>query len=148
MRVRPRRWLAAATAFALVSTAGSLYFSLGLGLVPCDLCWYQRILMYPLVLVLGVAAIEERVGVYRTALPLAVGGIAIAAYHSYIQFAQASGPAICSVGSCSAVQWTAPVLGLTIPNLSLIGFTLITLSLVGMVRQAASAGSSTSPVSG
>ncbi|MFC7155507.1 disulfide bond formation protein B [Halomarina halobia] len=148
--MRPRRWLAAATAVAAVATAGSLYFSLGLGLVPCELCWYQRILMYPLVLILGMAAVEERAGVYRTALPLSVGGFGIAAYHSYVQLQAAAGPGFCSAagGSCAAIQWTAPVLGLTIPNLSLIAFALITLSLVGMVRQAASAGSSTSPVSG
>ncbi|QWC19763.1 disulfide bond formation protein B [Halorubrum sp. 2020YC2] len=46
-------WLSAATVVATVATAGSLWFSLGLGLTPCDLCWYQRIAMYPLTVVLG-----------------------------------------------------------------------------------------------
>ncbi|MFC6836431.1 disulfide bond formation protein B [Halomarina ordinaria] len=145
--MRTRIWLLAGTLFALTATAGSLFFSLGLGLYPCDLCWYQRILMYPLVPILGVAAYEERVGVYRTALPLAVAGLALATYHSYIQRAGTDG--FCSVGgSCATIQWTSPILDLTIPNLSLVGFALVTLTLVGMVRQAASAGSSTSPVSG
>ncbi len=52
--------MAALTVVAGVATAGSLYFSEVLGLVLCDLCWYQRILMYPLVVVLGVAAWENR----------------------------------------------------------------------------------------
>ncbi|MFC7138425.1 disulfide bond formation protein B [Halosimplex aquaticum] len=106
---------------AAVATAGSLYFSLGMGLVPCELCWYQRILMYPLVVVLGVALLERRVGVYRTVLPLSAGGAALAAYHSWLQLASGGR---CAFGGCAAVQLR--VVGLTIPNLSLIAFVLIT----------------------
>ncbi len=75
-RLAARPVLAAATLTALVSTAGSLYFSLGMGLVPCELCWCQRVLMYPLVVIFGVATWEEdRVGVFRTVLSLsALGG--------------------------------------------------------------------------
>lgn len=125
--VRPL--LAAATLVAAVATAGSLYLSLGLGLVPCHLCWYQRILMYPLVVVLGVAALEDRADVHRTALPLAVPGAGIAAYHSWLQV---SSGARCSLGGgCGAVQLR--VAGLTIPNLSLIAFLLVTLALAGTV---------------
>lgn len=119
----PRPALALATLVAGVATAGSLYLSLGLGLVPCELCWYQRILMYPLVVVLGVAAAERRPGVRRTALPLSVTGAGIAAYHSYLQVASVS----CGfAGDCAAVLWRAPVVGLTVPNLSLAAFLLVT----------------------
>lgn len=96
----PRRLLASATVVAGVATAGSLYLSLGLGLVPCELCWYQRVLMYPLVVVLGVAAAEGRPGAWRTVL------------------------------------WRAPVVGLTVPNLSLVGFVIVT----GLVAVAGLAG--------
>jgi disulfide bond formation protein DsbB len=133
-RVRPV--LAAATLVAGVATVGSLYFSLGLGLAPCDLCWYQRILMYPLVVILGVAALEDRAGVVYTALPLSVLGLAIAAYHTYIQIAPSAG-GTCSVGGgCSAILY--PMLGgvLTIPRLSLLAFLLITVGLVTLVRPA------------
>lgn len=117
-----RRLLWAGTLIAGVATAGSLWFSLGLGLVPCTLCWYQRILMYPLVVVLGVAAIEARPHVWRTVLPLSVIGAAIAGYHSWLQATTTS----CQLdGSCAAVQWQSPVLGLSIPNLSLIAFLLL-----------------------
>ena len=121
-----RAWLAAATLIAAVATAGSLYFSEVLGLLPCELCWYQRVLMYPLVVVIGVAALENRVGAYRTALPLSTAGIAVAAYHSYLQVAVES--TTCTVGGCGTVQYQ--VLGLTIPNLSLLAFLLISFVLV------------------
>ncbi|MFB6139726.1 MAG: disulfide bond formation protein B [Halosimplex sp.] len=106
---------------AVVATAGSLFLSLGLGLVPCELCWYQRVLMYPLVVVFGVALAEGRAGVYRTVLPLSVLGATVAAYHSWLQ--ATAGPQ-CSFGGCATVQLR--VLGLSIPNLSLLAFVLIT----------------------
>jgi len=121
--VDPRLPLALAALVAAAATAGSLYLSLGLGLVPCELCWYQRILMYPLVVVLGVAAAERRPGVRRTALPLSVLGTGVAAYHSALQATTTS----CGfAGECAAVLWRAPVVGLTVPNLSLVAFALVT----------------------
>lgn len=54
-----RLWLIAATIVASVATVWSLSLSLVLGLVPCELCWYQRILMHPLVVVIGIAVLEN-----------------------------------------------------------------------------------------
>ena len=117
--------LAVGALVACIATVGSLYFSEILGFIPCELCWYQRILMYPLVLVVGVAALEDRPSVYRTALPLSVMGVGLAAYHSYVQIAVES--TTCTVGGCGSIQYR--VLGLTIPNLSLVAFVLISLGL-------------------
>ena len=118
----PRLPLALAALVAATATVGSLYLSLGLGLVPCELCWYQRILMYPLVVILGVAAAERRAGVRRTVLPLSVLGAGLAAYHSYLQISTAS----CGfAGDCAAVLWRAPVVGLSVPNLSFAAFALV-----------------------
>jgi disulfide bond formation protein DsbB len=126
-RIDSRLPLVGGTLVAIVATAGSLYFSEVLGLIPCELCWFQRVLMYPLVLVVGVAALENRPGVYRTALPLSVAGIGIAAYHSWIQISGGSGT--CSIGGgCASVQYR--MLGLSIPNLSLVAFVLISLGLL------------------
>ena len=122
--------LAGGALVAVIATVGSLYFSEVMGLIPCELCWYQRILMYPLVLVVGVAALEDRLGVYRTALPLSVAGTAVAAYHSYVQVAVES--TTCTVGGCGSVQFR--LLGLTIPNLSLVAFVLISLALLAAFR--------------
>lgn len=142
-----RMFLVAGALIAAIATAGSLYFSLGMGLFPCELCWYQRILMYPLVVILGVAAYENRIAIYRTALPLSVLGGGIAAYHSYLQLSPAT---TCSFsGGCGSIQWQIKEVGLTIPNLSLIAFVLvILLVLCGVRYSVASAGSTTSPVSG
>ena len=145
-RLSARAWLAGGAFVALVATVGSLTFSVGLGYIPCDLCWYQRILMYPLVVVLGVAAYEDRPGVYRTVAPLAVGGGIIAAYHSIIQ---RTGEGVCSFGGgCAAIQWQTPALGLSIPNLSLLAFVLVLGTLVGALRQSSATASTAASVSG
>lgn len=123
-----RALVAAGAVVAGVATVGSLYLSLGMGLVPCELCWYQRILMYPLVVVLGVAAVDGR-SPHRIALPLAVPGAALAAYHSVLQVTSTA----CGLGGggCAAVQFRLPLLGLTVPNLSLVAFLLVSGLVVG-----------------
>lgn len=121
-----REWLALGTLVASVATVGSLYFSEVLGLIPCELCWYQRIFMYPLVPVLGIAAIENRPEVYRTALALAIPGAGIAAYHSAIQ---RLGEGSCSIGSgCTTIQYE--LLGLSIPNMALLAFVLVSVAVL------------------
>lgn len=130
-----RPWIAFALVVAVVSTLGSLHYSIGalvpgLGwtLVPCRLCWYQRILMYPSVVILTYALLTDKSDVYLAVLPLSgLGGI-IAAYHSWLQLQ----PTVtCSLGTCGIVQFR--FLGvLTIPNQALLGFVLITLSMVGL----------------
>jgi disulfide bond formation protein DsbB len=133
---RARPVLAATLAAATLATAGSLYFSLGLGLTPCRLCWYQRILMYPLVVVLGVALLDDDPSAWRTVLPLSTLGLAVAAYHVLLQVgAVGSGTGTCGVGGgCSSVVY--PMLGglLTIPRLSLVGFLLVTAGGVALTR--------------
>jgi disulfide bond formation protein DsbB len=119
-----RPLLAACTLVAVVATLGSLYFSEVAGYFPCELCWYQRILMYPLVPVLGVAAYENRAGVWKSTLPLSVLGIGVAAHHTRIQLTPS---ATCSVGGCGSIQWQAGIF--TIPRLSLVAFLLITAGL-------------------
>jgi disulfide bond formation protein DsbB len=121
-----RTLLAACAAVATVATAGSLYFSEVMGLYPCDLCWIQRIGMYPLVVVLAVGASEERIEVWRTALPLSVGGGLVSAYHSAVQLTPST---TCSAGGCGAVQFELFGL-LSIPNLALVAFTMISVGLV------------------
>ncbi|WP_338727795.1 disulfide bond formation protein B [Haladaptatus sp. DJG-WS-42] len=133
----PKHLLAAATAVATIATLGSLYLSLGLGLIPCELCWYQRILMYPLVVILGVSTLESRVEAFKMVLPLSVLGLGVAAYHSYIQLVP-DFTAGCSFGpgatGCTSVQFKVAVF--TVPNLSLIAFILITgLVAVAAVRR-------------
>ncbi|HEX2047961.1 MAG TPA: disulfide bond formation protein B [Acidimicrobiales bacterium] len=70
---------------ALVATLGSLYLSEVANFVPCRLCWYQRIAMYPLVPVLAVAVRRHDYGARFYALPLAAIGGGIAAYHVLVE---------------------------------------------------------------
>jgi len=74
-------WIVAAT-----STFGSLYFSEIENLAPCKLCWYQRIAMYPLAVILLVGALRKDQGVRHYALPLAVIGLGISVYHYLIEW--------------------------------------------------------------
>lgn len=70
---------------ALTATAGSLYYSIGAHYAPCELCWYQRICLYPLSVILLVGAARKDRAVAWYALPLAVIGAVIAAYHTQLQ---------------------------------------------------------------
>ena len=124
--------LALCTVVSTIATGGSLYLSEFMRLDPCELCWVQRIAMYPLVVVLGVALYEHRSEVWRTALPLSAGGGVVAAYHSYLQWRPTTS---CSLsGNCGTIQYELFGL-LSIPNLSLIAFTLISIGLVILTRR-------------
>lgn len=115
---------------AIFAMGGSLYFSEVLGLVPCVLCWYQRILMYPLVILLGVATYRQEKQIIYYVLPMSVIGVLISLYHILIQ----NFPSLASEATCQAgVPCTVDNLHLfgfiTIPILSFTAFVLITFSL-------------------
>ena len=78
--------LAGAFVVAVLATAGSLYFSEVAQFKPCRLCWYQRIAMYPLVVILGIAAWRGDPGVRRYAAPLAAIGAVISTYHYLLEW--------------------------------------------------------------
>ena len=84
MTIEPQRMAAlyAAWVVALAATLGALFIGEVLGQAPCVLCWYQRIAMFPLALILGVAAFVGDGGVRRYALPLALLGGTVALWHS------------------------------------------------------------------
>ena len=124
MRPTLRQSLFGGTLIATIATLGSLYYSLGMGLYPCELCWYQRILMYPLVVILGVAAYHNRAEVVWTAAPFVAIGWLIAAYHSYVQRFPGDGLSACAGVSCEAIMYE--LFGVfSIPNQALIAFTLL-----------------------
>jgi len=74
MQIIRQYYLYLAWLVAVIATLGSLYFSEVRGFIPCELCWYQRILMYPLAVILGVAAFVEDDKCKRYVLPLSVLG--------------------------------------------------------------------------
>ncbi len=114
----------------LSGAIGSLYFSEVLLYPPCALCWYQRIFLYPLVVIFGVALWSGDLNYKRYALPLAVLGFAIAGYHNLLYYgfiSEALTP--CTQGvSCSSKQ--LELFGfVTIPMLSLVGFSAVLFTL-------------------
>lgn len=111
---------------AAISTFGSLFFSEVMKYPPCILCWYQRIFMYPLVIILFLGLFPLDKNVLKFSLPLAGLGWVIAIYHNllYYRFLPESlAPCVQGI-SCTTVQvsWFGFI---TIPLLSLLGFTLI-----------------------
>ena len=69
---------------ALVSTLGSLFFSEVMGLVPCVLCWYQRILIFPLSLILLLGLFPLDKSIIKYSLPFAVLGLLFTVYHLFL----------------------------------------------------------------
>ena len=129
------------TAWAASFTAmlGSLYFSEIAGYEPCELCWYQRILMYPLVLILGIAVARKdtKAAVYSLAMS-GIGGL-ISLYHYGIQkinFLSDTAPA-CGRVPCTGmyINWFGFV---TIPFLAFLAFAIIFItSLIILKRKGA-----------
>ncbi len=127
--------LFAAWLLAAAASLGSLFFSEVMDLPPCSLCWYQRIFMYSLVVVLGVGFFPFDRGVARYGLPLAIGGWLVAVFHTLLYVGVLpENAAPCAQGvSCSEQTWA--LFGVfSIPVLSLLAFTLL-VALLGLLRR-------------
>ena len=127
-------WLAFAV--AITSTAGSLYLSEVAGFVPCTLCWYQRIAMYPLVIILGLAAWRRDTDVRLYVGPLAAIGALIAAYHVALERLPALPSGACTLDAPCTVIWFEQFGFVTIPVMALVGFLSILALVVGVLRPA------------
>lgn len=119
-------WLIAA-----ISTLGSLFFSEIMGLKPCVLCWYQRIFMYPLVVIFLIGLFPLERSVFRYALPIAFIGLCFAVYHYLIY----SGYIPESLQPCSedasCTEINLELFGfITIPMMSILSYTAIILLLI------------------
>ncbi|AQU79524.1 MULTISPECIES: disulfide oxidoreductase [Planococcus] len=116
---------------ALIATLGSLYFSEIRGFVPCELCWYQRIAVYPLILILGIATFRNDIKVFIYVLPLSLLGGIISILHYLEQKVPGfAGIKPCVSGiPCSSeyINWIGFV---TIPFLAFIAFALISILMI------------------
>ena len=116
---------------ALIATLGSLFFSEIMQLTPCLLCWYQRIMMYPLVVILtvGILLREKRLKYY--VLPLSMIGLVIAIYHNMLYYSiipESLAPCVAGI-SCTTrqIEWLGFI---TIPIMASTAFTVITFSMI------------------
>ena len=119
---------------SLIATLGSLYFSEIRGFIPCELCWYQRIFMYPLALILGIATFFREVKIIKYILPLTVIGSLISLIHYLkqknilnLQVKPCMGSVPCDT---IYINWFGFI---TIPFLALVAFILISICLTSIV---------------
>ncbi|MCM3597954.1 disulfide oxidoreductase [Metabacillus idriensis] len=116
---------------SLTATLGSLYFSEVREFVPCELCWFQRIMMYPLTLFLGIATFSNDYGIKKYILPASILGSLISLFH----YLEQKVPGFASIKPCTDgvpcnvqyINWFGFV---TIPFLALTAFILITLLML------------------
>lgn len=136
---RDRAWplVFACWLVATISTLGAIFLGEVMGLAPCILCWYQRICMFPLVLILAAGLFPLDVRVVRYAFPLALVGLGIAVFHLLVSegiVSEAITP--CTQGvPCSQqlIEWFG---FLTIPMLSVAAFTVINAMLIALYFKA------------
>ena len=119
-------WLVAA-----IATLGSMFFSEVMKYTPCSMCWYQRIAMYPLVIILLIGAWKSIKETTLFAAPFAFIGWLIALYHNLLHYKiipESAAPCVQGV-PCSTVyiNWFGFI---TIPILSLTAFTIIGVLLI------------------
>jgi len=115
---------------AWVATCGSLFFSEVLHWIPCSLCWYQRILMYPLSAVLAIGLWRRDRKVHTYVLPFTLAGAGVALYHYLIQKSDWLPPPVCSIGVPCNVDYINWLGFITIPFLALTAFLLINLLML------------------
>jgi disulfide bond formation protein DsbB len=127
-------WLA--WVVALTCTLGSLYLSEVAHFIPCKLCWYQRIAMYPLAVLLLVAAIKHSTEIARATLPLIAIGASISVYHYLLErFPSMSGAATCDPTAPCTIVWIWRFHYLSIPAMALSGFLLIATLILATPRE-------------
>ncbi len=110
-----------------IAMAGSLFFSEVMNLPPCVLCWYQRIAMYPIVILTAIGIIRNDRKTYISVLALALPGLAISIYHNLLYWKilpESIAPCMLGV-SCTTkfFEWFGFI---TIPFMALVAFTVIT----------------------
>jgi disulfide bond formation protein DsbB len=131
-------WLAALV--AIVAMLGSLYYSQVAHFIPCSLCWYQRIAMYPLAVVLLVAAVRHDRQIWWYAGPLALVGAAFAVYHSQLQAFPGQHSSFCTTTEPCTIRYVWEFGFVSLPFMALSAFAFI----ITMLILASSAGRRTS----
>lgn len=121
-----------AAVVAATSMVGSLYFSEVLGYPPCTLCWYQRIAMYPLAPILGIAAVRRDLSIRPYAVVLAVSGAVISVYHYVIQWVPNLDATACAVDNPCTAVFVREFGFVSIPFMALSGF----LAIIALTRVA------------
>lgn len=118
--------LAFAWLVSVVATLGSLYYSEVRYFLPCELCWFQRIAMYPLAIILGIAVWNSDFGIRRYVIPVAVIGAMFSTLHLMEQKIPGFAPTACKPPVPCTVEY---IPSFPIPLQAFIAFVLIVLAL-------------------
>ena len=117
----------AAFVVSSIATGGSLFFSEIAHFVPCELCWYQRICMYPLSLLTLFAAVHNDYRMPRYLIPFCLAGGGVSVYHLLVEnrvVGESQACLISAPGGCG-VKWINEFGYITIPTLALSAFALL-----------------------
>lgn len=115
---------------AWIATCGSLFFSEVLGWLPCVLCWYQRILMYPLALILAIGLLRRDGRLHLYVLPFSALGACISLYHYLLVKTDWLPPPPCVAGIPCTVEYLNWFGFINIPFLALTAFLIINFLMV------------------
>lgn len=137
VRLFGRNGLQFAFVVAFVSMLGSLFYSEIARYTPCELCWYQRILMYPQALLLLIALVKRDLGVTKYTLWISLIGALVAGYHYLLQLNLVPAPCSAVGYSVACSQRFVMEYGyITIPMMAFTGFVLILLTMLAVRRYA------------
>jgi disulfide bond formation protein DsbB len=125
---RSSRYIAMLAAW--IATCGSLFFSEVLGWLPCVLCWYQRILMYPLALIIAVGILRRDERWYWYVLPFSTLGAGVSLYHYLLVKTDWLPPPPCVDGIPCTVEYLNVFGFINIPFLALTAFLIISFMAV------------------
>lgn len=114
---------------ALVATLGSLYLSEIADFPPCRLCWFQRIAMYPLVVVLGIGWVRRDPGVRLTGIVLAAIGLAVNLWHVAVEIRPSLEGSSCDPTNPCSLRWVEVWGFWTIPRMATVAFGLVIVAL-------------------
>jgi disulfide bond formation protein DsbB len=117
---------------ALVATLGSLYYSEIAGFLPCRLCWYQRILMYPLTIITLIGAWKRDEYLPDYVLPLSLLGILVSGYHYLMEKGVVAASTTCSADVPCNISYVNYLGFITIALMAFTAFSLISVIMIGM----------------
>ncbi|MDO9182480.1 MAG: disulfide bond formation protein B [Bacteriovorax sp.] len=112
---------------ATIAMTGSLYFSNILNLPPCSLCWWQRICMFPLVILFAIGFVKKDTNCVFYTSPLVIGGLLLSTYHNLLYYGVIESFTACTAGlSCTSkqIEWAGFI---TIPLLAFTAFLLLSI---------------------
>lgn len=115
---------------AWIAMCGSLFFSEVLGWLPCELCWYQRIFMYPLAFLIAIGILRRDRGLYMYVLPLSLFGGLISLYHYLLIKTNIFPPPECKAGVSCTVDYLNWFGFINIPFLALTAFLIISAMMI------------------